>query len=129
MHSDWRDWKNTNQRWSQFRVKKRNYILYEPLTLSAKPLLPSLLMWIRNHRDPPLQHWKKAIMGSWRGLDPWYCATIVVRKGIFISIAHTCWRTMPTRYRLLKHQTLTLLLNIQKTWRDFSDLKCQKAVI
>ena len=128
MRSGWRDWKDMNQRWSRLEVERRNHILCEPFTLSAELLLPPLLMWTRNCGDPLLRPWRRVTAGSWRGLNSWYCATIVVRKDIFVPIAHTCWRTMPIRYRLLRHWMLALPLNVQKTWRGLSDLEHWRAV-
>ena len=120
--------KDTVQKWNQFRIKKKNHILYEPLTLSIKSLLPLLLMWTRNHRNPLLQHQRRVTAENQRGLNSQYCAIIVTKKSIFIPIAHTCQRTMPIKYRLLRYQTLTLLLNIQKTWKNLNNLKHQRAV-
>ena len=128
MHSSWRDWKNMNQRQSWFEAEKRNYILCELFTLNAELLLPSFLMWTKNCRGFLLWSWRRVTVESWRSLNFWYCATIVVRKDIFVSIVHTCWRIMSIRYRLLRCQTLTLFLNIQKIQRGLSDLKCQRAI-
>ena len=115
MHSSWKDWKNTNQRQSQLKIEKKNHNLHKFLTLNAELLLPSFLIWTKNHRDLLLWPWRRVTTGNWRGLDLWYCATIVMKKNIFISIIHIHQRTILIKYRSLRHQTLTLPSNIQKT--------------
>ena len=123
MCSDWRDWKDINQRQSQLKIKKRNHILHKPFTLSVKLLLFIFLMWTRNCRSLLLWSWRRVTAESQRNLNSQYCATIVARKDIFILIVYIHQRTILTEYRSLRHQTLTLSLNIQKTQKNLSNLK------